>query len=381
MEVTVLEVSNPPSKPVLAIHAGSVRRQAKLEVNTPFVIPHPGSQTGPVEVSLFQQLTSKVLPNDNKPEALCSIPVKRLDGQPAELQLRIRRGEAAIVTDQAKKEANDTMGMTRDYLDRHQLQQRIQGLIQEVLREQPDNPYKYMVEQLRRSQGNGAAIGSSSESKESPVTPAKRVEEAKQPLVPRSPDKPKPDGPRGRNFSGKSSGVSGFSDDIEASMPSSSGKTSLQPPSAGRYKSQPSTEVQAAARFSVIQMLHGSACRKAAEQSLRSTARRVCAESLSLLVLNSSKEKVVAEVAAHGRQVRASMSVAPANVVLWCPKDKRAMAQWANHMAYRGACSILGYPGFVPRRHSLFGEQRRQSLPTPFVSLDTEVPAWGSWLN
>jgi len=370
MEVTVLEVSNPPSKPVLAIHAGSVRRQAKLEVNTPFVIPHPGSQTGSVEVSLFQQLTSKVLPNDNKPEALCSIPVKRLDGQPAELQLRIRRGEAAIVTDKVKKEANDTMGMTRDYLDRHQLQQRIQGLIQEVLREQPDNPYKYMVEQLRNAQGNSTAVGSTNQTKESPVLAVKRVEEAKQPLEPRSPDKPKPEGSRGRSIPNASS---------QAAVPSTSKKSTLLPPGA---RPQPSTEVQAAARFSVVQMLHGRSCRVAAEQSLRSMARRLCAEALTGLVVNSSKEKVIAEVAAHGRQVRASMSHhPPAHVVLWSPQDKRPMAQWANQLAYRGACSILGYPGFKARRNSEFAEQRRASLPTPIVSLEIESPSWGSWLN
>jgi hypothetical protein len=355
----VLEVSNQPPKPVLAIHAGSVRRQAKLEVNTPFVIPHPGSQSGPVEVSLFQQLTSKVLPNDNKPEALCSIPVKRLDGQSTELQLRIRRGEAAIVTDKVKAEANNTMGMTRDYLERHQLQQRIQGLIQEVLREQPDNPYKYMVEQLRKAQACRPQASTGGDG-----------EKAKQPLVPKSPDKPKPDGPRGRSL-----GNTKPADDTKAAVPSSSARlSSFGEPGV-------TTEVQAAARYSVVQMLHGSACRKAAEHSLRSTARRVLAESLATLIVNSSKEKVISKVAAHGRQVRASVSVGNAIApVLWCPTDKRAMSQWACQMAYRGSCSILGYPGFAPRRTSVTGE-RRASLPSPFVALDAEVANWGSWCS
>eukprot|EP00434_Breviolum_minutum_P013689 symbB.v1.2.012068.t1/scaffold825.1/size159525/9 len=45
MEFTVVTTSNLPPKPILAVHAGSVRRQMKLEVNHPFILPDPGSQT------------------------------------------------------------------------------------------------------------------------------------------------------------------------------------------------------------------------------------------------------------------------------------------------------------------------------------------------
>jgi hypothetical protein len=112
MEITVLDVTvpsgeSPPTKPVLAIHAGSVRRQAKLEVNQPFVIPHPGSQCGPVEVSVFQQLASYVIDKEEKTESFCNIPVSKADGQSSQVQLRVRRGEAA--NSGKKQKADDDM--------------------------------------------------------------------------------------------------------------------------------------------------------------------------------------------------------------------------------------------------------------------------------
>lgn len=44
MEVTILEAHNPPAMPVLAVQAGTVRGQMKLERNRAFRLPHPGSE-------------------------------------------------------------------------------------------------------------------------------------------------------------------------------------------------------------------------------------------------------------------------------------------------------------------------------------------------
>eukprot|EP00439_Symbiodinium_sp_Y106_P023293 s6219_g2.t2 len=49
MEFTVVTAANLPPKPVLAVHTGNVRRQIKLEVNHPFVLPDPGSKPAHVE--------------------------------------------------------------------------------------------------------------------------------------------------------------------------------------------------------------------------------------------------------------------------------------------------------------------------------------------
>lgn len=352
----MLDVTNPPSKPVLAIHAGTVRRQAKLEVNQPFVIPHPGTQTGTVEVSLFQQLASHVLPSDNTPEVFCDIPVKKLDGQQSKVQLRVRRGNATNANATPDKiKADDSMVLTRDYLDHHQLQQRIQSLIQDVLREQPENPYKYMLGQLRKAKGGAGATKPEAATPAQPKAAAPK--EAAKPLVPKPPAGDKPEGSR----------------NIRAQV--AAPKTDAE----DRFGSKDSAAIQAmaAARFSVMNLLRSPMCSEAMTQSLRTSARKDAASSISGLAITSVKEKLFAEVAPEQCRkdncalARASLCGMFANaVVLLSPEYHRAVVGWARHLAYRGAA-----------RREEDDPARRASLPTPIVFLDQGGSSWGSWLT
>lgn len=143
MEVTVMQAMDVPSQPVLAVRAGLARRQCKLELEKPFMVARPNSENSTVEVTLFQQLASETLPSG--PEVLCSVPVRRPDGAASQVKLRVRRG--ACAADANPQEAG---AAAKEYLDKHQLQQRIQDMIQEVLHEQPRDPYRYMLDQLRK---------------------------------------------------------------------------------------------------------------------------------------------------------------------------------------------------------------------------------------
>jgi len=258
----VLNVDNSPAKPVLAIHAGSVRRQAKLEVNHPFVIPHPGSQTGSVEVSLFQQLASHVLPDDGRPEAFCHIPVRKLDGTASQVKLRVRRGDLAFAADSPKSPKFDSMGVTRDYLDYHQLQQRIQSLIQDVLREQPEDPYRYMLEQLRKAQaagGGGGATGA--EVQAAPVAPT----------LPRPPGSPPP-GRKGRSHAAQLNAVN---TDVRGEANPAHAKETLR-------RRAPVTEEQKCALWTVRKVLKSPSCHQAGIESLRAQARKRRAKGCAL---------------------------------------------------------------------------------------------------
>mmetsp|Transcript_49905 Transcript_49905/g.93543 ORF Transcript_49905/g.93543 Transcript_49905/m.93543 type:complete len:354 (-) Transcript_49905:295-1356(-) len=353
MEVTCLDVSNPPAKPVLAIHAGSVRRQAKLEVNSPFVIPHPGSQSGPVEVSLFQQLASQVLPDDGKAEVFCNIPVRTLDGAASQVQLRIRRGDAALTNDGPKGGTNDSIGLTRDYLDHHQLQQRIQSLIQDVLREQPENPYKYMLEQLRKAQAE--------KSKKDEPTPAAEqasAEAPKQPMAPRPPAQPKPE-KTGRNLHSQTKPASD-SKAVEVAVPNG-----VKPPQ---------SQAHAAARYSISLVLRGKSCLAAAEESLRQSARREAAKSMTALVMGAVTQKLIQSTQIETRELaRMSVSLSMRGAaVLLTPEYHRALTRWAVHVALRGATDILGLKE---------DKSRRESIPTPIVFLQSERQGWGDWLK
>jgi hypothetical protein len=376
MEVTVLEAANLPNRPVMAIHAGSVRRQAKLEVNSPFVIPHPGAQCGSVEVSVFQQIASQVLLCDNPSESVCSIPVSSRDGTSSLVQLRVRRGDAALSAISADKvkpgSAEDSIGMTRDYLDHHQLQQCIQKLIQDVLRVQPDNPYKYMLEQLRKENGSNATALYKGLATAQSKTDA--VADSQEPLVPRPPEKPKPDGPRGRSIPSSSA------PSAPSAAPQQHPKQSLLLPGS---MPRPSVHSSAAARFSVVQILNSQACRKAAEYSLRAEVRKEVAGNLGLLALNSVKEKFASQASRQDPRSRGSIVTLPNPSHLDAAVFHRTLVKWAAHLAFRGACKILGYSRRVSKTTLETADAgRRSSMPSPIVFLDSDTGGeWGTWLR
>jgi len=137
----VVEATNIPSEPVLGIHTDHVRRQANLTVNSPFVVPHPDVEISAMEVSLFQNLASHVLPEDAT-DMLCRIPVRTPDGTATQVRLRINGAP-----DSSASEASV------EYLARHQLQNRIEELIRDVLTDQPEEPFKHMLKRLRLSRG------------------------------------------------------------------------------------------------------------------------------------------------------------------------------------------------------------------------------------
>lgn len=161
MEVTVLETKNTPATPVLAVQVGaSPLRQAGLEVGRPFLVPRSGEGAElPVEVVLFNQMANAALP-DGCTETSCSVPVKKPDGSSGEVKLSVRR-----TAPKSGAAADATVGPKpgNDYLDKHGLTEKVQGLIEEVLRDQPDDPFRFMLDRLRKS---------------------------KEPLVPKPPDGP-----------------------------------------------------------------------------------------------------------------------------------------------------------------------------------------------
>lgn len=235
------------------------------------------------------------------------------------------------------------MGVTRDYLDRHQLQQRIQSLIQDVLREQPDNPYKYMLEMLKKEKD--------------PAT-AKQTQEPK-PLVPRPPEQPKPETRPGAARHQVAVTAKPEVDTVE-----SLGQDDL------------TSEAYKAARFSVVNLLRMPRCQQAAQLSLRKAVRETSAKSISGLVLNSVKEKIADGVARGSGQRDLARSAAEAEVVL-TPEYNRALATWARHVAYRGAGHILGVARV--RRDSEDDGGRRSSMPQPIVFLECQGGfSWGS---
>lgn len=324
MEFTVVNASNLPPKPILAVHAGSVRRQMKLEMNHPFVLPNPGEKTS-VEVSVFQQLASQLLPEDGKEETKCTIPVRRPDGTPTQVRLEIRR-------DGSQEEPKDGQCI-QTYLEEHKVQQRIQSLIQEVLREAPEDPYKFMLQHLREIQA---------------ATP-RHVRSEVEPLQPHPPDQPKPAGGR--------------------------------PPAPGRMLTQKQVVDKSAWKASkhvVRSVLESPRCRYLGEESIQLGVCQKAARGMTKCIMESACQTVVSEASGR-KEVRA--------VAQQLVKDT---LQTASHNVYLQKSGILSK---CTIRSVLIGAIQRlgssdatadcldQPLqPQDLVALATRSSSWAEWL-
>eukprot|EP00746_Dinoflagellata_sp_MGD_P089313 gnl/MRDRNA2_/MRDRNA2_35264_c0_seq1.p1 gnl/MRDRNA2_/MRDRNA2_35264_c0~~gnl/MRDRNA2_/MRDRNA2_35264_c0_seq1.p1 ORF type:complete len:646 (-),score=214.53 gnl/MRDRNA2_/MRDRNA2_35264_c0_seq1:35-1972(-) len=179
MEVTVLDAQKAPANSIISISTGQVRRQTKMEMHKAFHVPHNGA-AGPIKVDLLTQLTSQTLAL-NGIKDVYSVPVEGQDGSLSELKLQIKmtehkKGEEEKTPSSPSRRLDTALKMRR-YLDEHQLQQRVQSLLHEVLKKRPDDPYAFMVGQLKAE-------------REMQATEAAKEEAAKPVVVPKAPAEP-----------------------------------------------------------------------------------------------------------------------------------------------------------------------------------------------
>lgn len=372
MEVVVIDVANPPAKPVLAIKAGTVRRQRTLEVNQSFLVPR---KSGGVQVTLFQQLASQLLPDDGKPEVVCNIPVRKPDGAASQVKLRIQRGEP-------KGQVEDAVALTREYLEQHKLQQCIQNLIQDVLRHQPDDPFRYMLDHLRSSQTGGQARPPSSEpqlQKEAPSSHATNSctdEEVSQvlaapqlqmpvvPLAPRPPDQPKPSGGR----------------------PVPGGRSYVNPAGKDKVSSSGRSEAQKLAHEVIRMVLRMPACVKLAENCVRLATLRDVSGRLAVDLVDRATESTVSQaVTCLDVRLQAQSTIRTClrySVIVLSPQYTHALTRWTVGFAFRGAARILSESEEL--RESCFqegiGSRQPSPLPMPMVYLGSSS-SWGQWLS
>jgi len=247
----VLEASNAPAGHVVSVCIGPTRQEAQLEVTRPLKFPHPGLQQGPVEVGLFQELGSCVLPRDPGLEGVCDIPVVRSDGSSSQVKLSVRRaGDADPRRGASRSRSKRPKEAPGGPEDLHgQVLERIHGLIHDVLRDQPADPRSFMLAELR------------SWRREAVEAPA--PQDAKRPeggaMAPRPPDEPHP------------------------------GRTGRMP------VPRQAPERQAEARYSLRLLLGSSTCTAIAEESVRAKVQREAAQRISALAVASARGRVLAE--------------------------------------------------------------------------------------
>lgn len=176
MEVTVLDIQNMPKRPVIAIRVGSALKHAELALNTPFNVPSRGVQDSCVKVSLYERLGTQTIPDAEEHESICNVPIRAPDGKCSQVKLQIRRGKNGVSLADAKRNNEGVEA----YLNTHQLEARLQGLFETVLKKQPVDPYRCMIEELQK-------VRSATQAKEPASEEASAAPVPKAPVAPAEP--------------------------------------------------------------------------------------------------------------------------------------------------------------------------------------------------
>mmetsp|Transcript_75769 Transcript_75769/g.214187 ORF Transcript_75769/g.214187 Transcript_75769/m.214187 type:complete len:220 (-) Transcript_75769:183-842(-) len=196
MELHVVDTEGIPDGCVLSVRAGSTRRQAPVAADRPFRFPTSAAEAQPFKVDVLEPVASArlilrpgeerrmdcqyTIPLDavvakgagveekaeaedpkGEPEMSVTIAVKPTeeqkaaaedeekknsdgegDGQPG--SSKNKRGSGGSSASSRHGQAN----AAREYLDRHNLVEFTQLLVQSVIKEQPDKPYAFMAQQF-----------------------------------------------------------------------------------------------------------------------------------------------------------------------------------------------------------------------------------------
>lgn len=146
VEVSILSHTGIPQDAVLSIRAGSARKQAAIGSGKPFRLPHLSVQESPVKIDIMQCIGTAYLcvkPGEERYQA-----VFQTGGcQPmvCELGVRPTPGEDSDRRDEPAPEASPCSEDAQQYLDRHGIVPFVQAVLQTVIKERPEDPFKHVA--------------------------------------------------------------------------------------------------------------------------------------------------------------------------------------------------------------------------------------------
>jgi hypothetical protein len=164
MEVEVLDHTGLSSESIVMIHAGQIRRQAKLNAGVPYQFPSLPSNANPFRVEVFQPLGSKSmsLSSDALTYRVRVPGVREADRSMLELLIQDAKpvnstqgadgldsigrdvpldGECGVDPEEKKARA---AASARHYLQKHDLVNFVQQMMAQVLNDKPLDPYSAM---------------------------------------------------------------------------------------------------------------------------------------------------------------------------------------------------------------------------------------------
>lgn len=158
LEIHLTHADGIPEGSMVSIRAGDSRRLAPLRFDEPFRFSGTRESANPFKIDIFSQLgRSRLVLRATEPHYVARI--QKEDGGVATLEFEARdnsdRERRHKKTDISKAQSGSVRAraqrtvLASRYMDEHGLHQYMQGLIQSLITERPENPYQYMIDQLQ----------------------------------------------------------------------------------------------------------------------------------------------------------------------------------------------------------------------------------------
>eukprot|EP00931_Biecheleriopsis_adriatica_P064532 TRINITY_DN39296_c0_g1_i1.p1 TRINITY_DN39296_c0_g1~~TRINITY_DN39296_c0_g1_i1.p1 ORF type:complete len:219 (-),score=42.56 TRINITY_DN39296_c0_g1_i1:42-668(-) len=176
MELHVVETEGVPEGCYLSMRAGNTRRQAALSSDRPFRFGCSLAESSPFKIDVLEPMAATRLvfrPGEEKmPDSQFTIPLapsaslesstppsEQLPDAPKMSITVALQPDQTLEKEEPPPQRPSTTGAgkhnsigqataARDYLDKHNLVEFTQNLVQSVIKEQPDKPYDFMARQF-----------------------------------------------------------------------------------------------------------------------------------------------------------------------------------------------------------------------------------------
>lgn len=171
LEVILKAADGIPEGSIVSLRAGTKGRQAPLRFDHPMRFPIAKENANPFKIDIFSQFgkarvalragESRYVAEVERPEGgvVGTVEFEALDG--SERERHYKHATAAPPTSMSRRTQKSVQASR--YLDEHGLLPYMQGVIQSVLHEKPDDPYEYIIRQMqapRRSSESSASARS-----------------------------------------------------------------------------------------------------------------------------------------------------------------------------------------------------------------------------
>jgi hypothetical protein len=233
-------------------------------------------------------------------------------------------------------------------------------MIQEVLREQPSDPYKYMLDLLKKSRAEPVSRPIEVPAEAGASTKNPEAVTVEQPLEPRPPENPKPTNAR-------------------------PGSKKIAPAPAKQKIVVKRDEAHQIAYRTIRLVLRTPKCLEVAVDSLKESECHIKAQSLTASIMSKAKEKAVVR-ATCGASVRDQARAS----IMMCLQDafvttSRVYAQSLSvkvrAACYTGAVKIITANPEWETSESLLSAEDQKNLPSDHVMLEGGGSNWSSWAS